>query len=178
MTTYVCILRGINVAGKNIIKMEHLRVHLKSIKLNNVQTYIQSGNIVFESEEKDINKIQRLILNKIKKEYNFQVKAIIKTKEQILDTYKKIPFKNTDPSKTLITILSEPINPKEATKLLEPYKSNTEELLIKKETIYLHCPQGYGKTKLSNNLIENKLKISATTRNIKTIHKLLELTSS
>jgi len=172
---YICLLRGINVSGKNIIKMEHLRIHLKSIKLQGVQTYIQSVNIIFNTEEKNINKIQRLILTKIKKEYNFQVKAIIKTKEQILDTYKKIPFKNTDASKTLITFLSEPINPKEATKLLELYKSNTEEIIITKDTIYLHCPNGYGKTKLSNPLIEKKLKTPATTRNIKTIRKIIEL---
>ena len=174
MTTYISMLRGINVSGQKKIKMEELKEFYRSLGFKNIQTYIQSGNVIFESSDKNVSKIINKIERKIKKSFGFDVLVLIRTKNDLKKLIDNNPFAKKDNSKLLVTLLSDtplqsPID--EITKI----KDDSEEFFIFGKEIYLFCPNGYGKSKLSNNFFERKLKLSATTRNWKTVNKLLEL---
>jgi len=174
MTTYISMLRGINVSGQKKIKMEELKELYISLGFKNIQTYIQSGNVIFVSSDKIVSKLINKIERKIKKSFGFEVLVLIRTKNDLKKLIDNNPFAKKDNSKLLVTLLSD-------TPLLSPIdeitkiKDDSEEFLISGKEIYLFCPNGYGKSKLSNNFFERKLKLSATTRNWKTVNKLLEL---
>tara|TARA_R110001583_G_scaffold412_4_gene3890 strand:+ start:35651 stop:36205 length:555 start_codon:yes stop_codon:yes gene_type:complete len=180
MQTYIALLRGINVSGHNKIKMVDLRLLFNDLKFNNVTTYIQSGNVIFTSSEKDISKIEREIKEAIKKKFDYDVKVLIITKNTIQTVFASNPFmenSNPDITKMCVTFLSD-FPESDNIKLLEEYISNyTDEYKINEKHIFLHCPIGFAKTKLTNNLIERKLKVDATSRNWKTITKLVELSN-
>lgn len=168
MHTYISMLRGINVSGQkkvNIIKLKEL---YRSLKFKNIKAYIQSGNISFESSETNITALISLIEKKIKQFFGFDVLVFIRTKYELQNTIKNNPFKDKDTANLYVTFLYEkPLNfqIEEVNKV----KDKTEEFSISSREIYIFCPNGYGKTKLSNNFFERKLKVSATTRNWQTI---------
>lgn len=178
MTTYVSLLRGINVSGQKKVKMTDLKMLYESLGLQNVVTYIQSGNVIFKSDkEADILKV--FLEQAIEQHYSFQVPVKVISEDEFLMIKTHIPFSNInvelDGAKVLITFLSASPKVELADKLMT-YIQAPEKLIINDKIIFLHCPNGYGKTKLSNNFIENKLKVSATTRNLKTLIKLSALT--
>ncbi len=179
MVKYIALLRGINVSGQKIIKMADLQNLFKSLNFSNVRTYIQSGNIVFKTSIKSKSTIKTKIEEAIKNSYNFSVNTLIKQKEEIEDIITKDPFrkiKDLDYSKVYVTFLHS-FPEKSLIELLAEYKSKNDKFIIMDEQIYLYCPDGFGRTKFTNNFFENKLKISATTRNWKTINKLVEITN-
>lgn len=154
--------------------MEELKEFYKSLGFKNIQTYIQSGNVIFESSDKNVSKLKNKIERKIKKSFGFDVLVLIRTKNDLKKLIDNNPFAKKDNSKLLVTLLSDtPLQSSidEITKI----KDDSEEFFIFGKEIYLFCPNGYGKSKLSNNFFERKLKLSATTRNWKTVNKLLEL---
>jgi uncharacterized protein (DUF1697 family) len=177
MTTYISLLRGINVSGQKKVKMAELKSLYESIGLQNVITYIQSGNVIFRSN-KNSEILKVLLEQAIEKHFSFQVPITIITKDDFLMINKQLPFSDIDleldGTKVLITFLS--ISPKtELADKLITYVKPPEKLIIRDKVIFLHCPDGYGKSKLSNNFIESKLKVVATTRNLKTLVKLSAL---
>lgn len=176
MSTYIALLRGINVSGQKKIKMTDLIAHLKDLKFKNVQTYIQSGNVIFETSIKDKKNISGLIEKKIKKEYGFEVSVIIKSPKDFKDVLAKNPFTSKDTEKIYFTFLSEKPSPENINKL-KTYDYSPEEYILDGENIYFFAPKGYGNAKMNNNFFENKLKVSATTRNWKTVNKLIEMAS-
>lgn len=143
MTTYISILRGINVSGQKIIKMYALKNMYEKLNFENVQTYVQSGNAIFSAKEKDTKVLEKVISLQIEKEFGFNVPVIV-------------------------------LNTKTLEKIIEK-KHSSEEIAFLPNAVYLNCPNGYGKTKLNNNFLENKLKVQATTRNWKTTNELLKL---
>jgi uncharacterized protein (DUF1697 family) len=179
MNTYIALLRGINVSGNNILKMADLRLLLLNAGLNEVTTYIQSGNIIFKSEKFNANTLEELISSKIKEKYKYNVKTLVVSKEYFEGVFQNNPFKNEtaiDFKKVCATFLEkEP--PKEAVLKVNELKAADEQLIFKGKTAYIYCPNGFGRTKLSNNNIENKLKVSATSRNWNTITKIRELSN-
>jgi uncharacterized protein (DUF1697 family) len=167
-------LRGINVSGKNRIKMEELRELYESLGFENVQTYVQSGNLIFESTETDAAKISTKIEKKIERVFGFDVPVFVRTKSEFQRLIKNTPFAGKDTTKLHVTFLSEaptnlPIDE------LNAAKAKNEEFSISGKEIYLYCPNGYGITKLSNNFFERRLNVSATTRNWKTVSTLLSM---
>ena len=92
MTKYISLLRGINVSGQKIIKMTELKDLYESLNFTNVTTYIQSGNVVFCSNEKDIKKIQKIIEQKIEEVYNFSVPTLLLTENKLKKILSNIPF--------------------------------------------------------------------------------------
>ncbi|AXG69990.1 hypothetical protein KORDIASMS9_02219 [Kordia sp. SMS9] len=167
---YIAILRGINVSGSKKLPMAELRILLSKLGFENVQTYIQSGNVVFKSEEKDQKKLERQISEGIKKQYDYDVPVLIKTIAQWKTAMANNPFTKEDISKQAITFLA-------TTPTVTDFDidSKGDEFKIINTEVYLYCPNGFGRSKLTNNLFERKLKTQATTRNWKTIHKLLEM---
>ena len=168
--TYIAILRGINVSGSKKLPMNELRDLLEKLGLQEVQTYIQSGNVVFKSSETDQKKIGEQITNAIKKAYDYDVPVLVKTIAEWKTAMANNPFMDKDSSKQAITFLAE--TPQETIIAID---SKDDEFKIIDSEVYLYCPNGFGRSKLTNNLFERKLKTQATTRNWKTIHKLLEM---
>lgn len=177
MKTYIALLRGINVSGQKKIKMADLRDLLESEGLKNVRTYIQSGNVIFESRE-TAKALQEQIKSIIAKQYGFEVPILIRTPEEITQIIENNPFmddESKDPTRTYFTILSGTPEAELVSKVQEK-KYASEEVVFGEHVIYFHSPLGYGDAKMNNNFFEKKLKVSATTRNWKTLNKLIEMT--
>ena len=178
MAIFISILRGINVSGQKEILMADLKALYERLNFKNVQTYIQSGNVVFEYLQENSNiVIAKTIEDAIEKEYNFQVPVLVKQAGDLISTIKNNPFTEeagTDPSRVAVTFLeSQPTS--ENLKKLEGIDYPPDRFIIDGLNIYIHCPKSYGNSKLSNNFFESKLKVRATTRNWKTINKLVEI---
>ena len=176
MNTYISMLRGINVSGQKKIRMADLKSLYKSQGLAEVQTYVQSGNVVFDSEEQDIAKLRKSIETQIEKAYGFSVPLLIRSSDDFRRIIESHPFAGEEPVRVLVTFLYE--HP-EGSKWndLNHYKDKVDEFALGEQEIFLFCPGGYGKSKLSNNFFENKLGVIATTRNWKTVNALYEMAS-
>ncbi|MTI29448.1 DUF1697 domain-containing protein, partial [Xanthovirga aplysinae] len=165
MQTYIAILRGINVSGQKKIKMNSLKGLFESLGFSHVNTYIQSGNIVFNFEKIDQREISRLIEKELWLAYKYEVPCLVKTSRDFHFIFQNNPFLNVkqeDPSKLHVTFLREKPN-QEILKRIGPTVNNGDEFIISENVVYLFCPNGYGKTKFTNSFFENKLKTQATT---------------
>ena len=177
MHTYIAFLRGINVGGKNKISMSELRVALESEQLKSVRTYIQSGNVVFESNLDSCDEISTSINKIIQNTFGFNIPVLVKTKKQLELVLSLSPYDNEDQistNKTYFILLFET----PTKEFLEVFKKLTfpnEQFKITDDCVYLLCLNGYGKSKLNNNLVESKLKVVATARNYRTMQKILAL---
>ncbi len=178
MPAYVAMLRGINVSGHNPIKMDQLRKLCSGLGFQNVETYVQSGNIVFRTKLEDPASLAKRISETILNTTGFDVLTIVRTSQEMGKIVSSNPFlkeKNIDLSKLHVTFLSEPAK-KSSLKGLEML-SGTDRFHATLCEIYLYCPAGYGRTKLSNTAIENALSVEATTRNWRTTNVLSEMAS-
>jgi uncharacterized protein (DUF1697 family) len=177
MATYISILRGINVSGQKLIKMDLLKNMYEKLGYSAPKTYVQSGNVVFESEEEGSKKISNTLVLQIKKDFGFDVPVIVLTIEELQRIIEQNPFaedKKKDLTHLHVTFLIDKPQNMDITQLLAK-KQEKEEIIIEEKVVYLYCPNGYGRTKLNNNFIESKLKVGATTRNWKTTQALLAL---
>jgi uncharacterized protein (DUF1697 family) len=178
METFISILRGINVSGQKKILMTDLKALYENLKFTDVKTYIQSGNVIFKSNEKlsDLE-FAKKIESKIYKNYDFQVPVIIRRIDEMKHIISANPFlkeENIDVKKLHITFLSE-IPDKENVESIEKIDFSPDKFVIRGKEIYLYIPNSYAETKLSNNFFEKKLKVKATTRNWNTVNKLSEM---
>ncbi len=180
MQTYIALLRGINVSAQKMMKMTELLALCQGLGFANVKTYIQSGNVVFQTENLDIPEIERLIADKITEEFKFTVPVLVKNTTEWLGILQNNPFVNErreDPTKLHVTLLAgEPDPTRLAT--IAPALYAPDEFRVVENVIYLFCPNGYGRTKLHNNFFESKLKLNATTRNWKTMQELMHLATN
>lgn len=173
---FIALLRAVNVGGKNSIKMIDLRKVLSQNNYMDIQTYIQSGNIIFKHKEKDKEKISQNLHEIIKQNFNLDIPVFVYSYRDFLELTATNPFNEeskTEPTKVLVSfILKTPatLNYKEVLNGIV-----YEQYVTKTNYIFIYCPLGYGKSKLNNNYIEKKLKVKATTRNWKTILKILEI---
>ena len=180
MKKYVALLRGINVSGQKKIKMAELREQLKSCGFENIESYIQSGNILFYSVESDKTNLQKLISGQIKSDYGFEVETLVVDPAQLKEWTENNPFikrGDCDLSKVYYTMLKEDPSA-DRLKILNDVSYPPEEFIISGRMVYLYSPERAGRAKLSNNFIESKLKVPATTRNHKTMLKLYEMAVS
>lgn len=178
MKTYLSILRGINVSGQKKVPMAELKSLYEELNLKDISTYIQSGNVIFRTES--IKDLSQRIEQKILAKYNFNVPVIIRTMDEMQIVLRQNPFikeSNIDLEKLHVTYLSE--NPKqENIDKLNTYNYQPDRFLILGKEIYLYCPNGYGRTKLTTDFFENKLKVPATTRNWRTTNELFKILKS
>ncbi|MBL7996941.1 DUF1697 domain-containing protein [bacterium] len=178
MTTYISILRGINVSGQKKILMADLKALYETLKFTDVATYIQSGNVVFRADKKAANaELAGKIEQAISKKYKFDVPVIVRTADEMKKAVASNPFvkdKKIDVEKLHVTFLSETaeqLNLESIKKIEFP----PDQFVIIGQEIFLHCPKSYGETKLSNKFFESKLKVTATTRNWKTVNTLVDI---
>jgi len=177
MSTVVSMLRGINVGGQKRLHMETLREIYKNLGFSNIRTYVQSGNVVFESTEQEETKLTKRIETSIKQACGFPVEVFIRQAPELKQILAGNPFlndRNEDPSKLHVTFLYQS-PPETAWSKLIPPGDTIDEFAPGEQAIYLFCPNGYGKTKLSNSFFERKLGMPVTTRNWNTVNALAEL---
>ncbi len=175
MTAYISLLRGINVSGQKLIKMAELKQLYESLGFDAVQTYIQSGNVVFKSDEPDRLKLIARIEEAIKQRYGFDVPVQIRNKDEIKSIIDDLPFKGErELNRLFVVFLAEkpPLIPLDE---IEKLKTPQDEIVFKDGHIYMYLPAGAGKSKLDNNTLERKLKVRATGRNWRTVNKLYEM---
>lgn len=180
MTKYISILRGINVGGHRKILMADLRELYQSLGFENIITYIQSGNVIFETNKKNHNKtFTKKIKEAIFEKYGFDVPVIIRSAEEIKNILETNPFakkEGVDIKNLLLTFLEE-IPDDDDLEKIKTFDFSPDEFQIIENNVFLFIEGSYHKSKLTNNFFEKKLKVSATTRNWKTVNKLLELSS-
>ncbi len=180
MLTYISLLRGINVSGQKLIKMADLKTLYLGLGFANVRTYLQSGNVVFECPHQDPGELADRIEAQIEQVYGYPVTVFIRRPEDFQRILAENPFVDrpgAEPNRLLVTFLHhQPVNTKLTDLSIPP--GTSDELYIGEAEIYLFCPGGYGKSKLSNNYFERKLGVPATTRNWKTVNALFAMAVS
>lgn len=177
MKTWIGLFRGINVGGNNILPMAQLKRDLESLNLKNVRTYIQSGNVVFDSTARTASSLSRKIGARIEKQHGFRPNLFILNREELLTSIESNPFPRavSDPKTLHFFFLAEPAsNPDK--KALENAKSPTEKYKLMDRVFYLYAPDGVGRSKLAANA-EKYLGVATTARNYRTVDKLLSMVS-
>ena len=180
METFISILRGINVSGHRKVPMADLKLLYKKSGFKDIITYIQSGNVIFKADSKFTSEsLEQLLEKKIYEKFNLDVPVIIRQVKEMKNILSVNPFLKMNDvkiEKLHVTFLEKIPASNELEKIKE-YDYSPDKFVIKNREVFLYCPGGYGRTRLSNNFFENKLKVRATTRNWKTINKLVELSS-
>jgi uncharacterized protein (DUF1697 family) len=176
MTVVVSMLRGVNVGGHNLIKMDALRPLYDSLGLQDPQTYAQSGNVIFKAKERDLARLARRIENEIERRFGFRPGVILRTSSDLRDVINQNPFaprRDLEPSKLLVTFLAIDPGP-DARKTLIGIKPDPEDLRIAGRELYIYFPNGMGRSKLPP-LLDRILKNSGTARNWNTVTRLLAM---
>ena len=175
--TYVALLRGINLGGHKIVKMDQLRKAFEELGFEDVKTYIQSGNVVFKTPMQAPANLAKRIEEKVLRQFGFPVPVVVRTADEIAEVIKNNPLvkeKGIDISRLHVTFLS-CAPEKSALKMLDTIPAGQDQFRCSGQAIYLHCPNGYHETKLSNNVLEKVLKVGTTTRNWKTVNQLYQM---
>ena len=175
MKTYIALLRGINVGGHKKILMADLRMLLEKLNFKNIQTYIQSGNVVLKSLKKS-DEIEKLIKKSIKDHYGFDITVIVLSPKKFQKIFDNCPFPKEKKSSSHFIIFQKRPNLElinQANQISYP----NEEFFISNDCIYFCSSSGYGSTKFNSNFFDRKLKVSSTGRNYKTMAKLIEMAS-
>jgi uncharacterized protein (DUF1697 family) len=172
MKTWIALFRGINVGGNNILPMAELRNDLESLKLTNVRTYIQSGNVVFDSTAKTTSSLTKKIGVRIEKQHGFRPHLILLDREGLLAAIESNPFPLavSNPKTLHFGFLAEPATNPDI-KVINNAKSSTERYKLTDRVFYLHAPDGIGRSKLAANA-GKYLGVVMTARNYRTVDKL------
>lgn len=177
MPVFIALLRGINVSGHKPVPMAELQKVFAALGFPGAKTYIQSGNVVFKSAEKDGKRVAAALEAGILKKFGFEVPVIVRTPEQLSAALSGNPYakaKASENERVYITYLEHP-PAKEAVKALHAFSDPVDELKVVKTEVYILARNGYGKSKLSNTFVEKKLGVRATTRNLETTAKLITM---
>lgn len=177
MPVVICLLRGVNVGGHGKIKMEVLRALCESVGVENPQTYIQSGNVVFKTKERNLKQLARKIEDAIEGKAGFRPDVILRTTTELSDTLAKNPFAKRpklEPGKLLITFLKqEPSST--ALKELAKIETDPEEMNVSGREVYIYFPDGMGRSKFPWPRVGKILGSTGTGRNWNTANKLLAM---
>lgn len=175
--TYLALLRGINVSGRNIIKMAELREMMTVLGFPDSTTYIQSGNIIFKCRETDRKELEQILKSGILARFGHNVPVLVLRAAELRTSLTECPYTDDGTSKPVAVYISymSDIPRENAAPAFVKAGSATEQWMIKDRFFYLSCPSGYSKTKLTNEFIEKSLGIQSTTRNIRTVRKLAAL---
>jgi uncharacterized protein (DUF1697 family) len=175
---YAALLRGVNVGGKTL-RMAALRELLGGLGLEGVATYVQSGNAVFRAPQGRSAALESDIESAIERELGLEVTVVVRTHAELAKIHAGNPFVEAgcEPSRLYLTFLAQEPD-KERAAALAAEGSDEEELRLVGREIYLHYPGGYGRSRINNAFVERRLAVRATTRNWRTVGKLVELTGA
>lgn len=170
MNRYIALLRGVNVGGHKKIRMADLKLLFESMGFTEVLTYIQSGNVAFSFEGETTSEA---ISKAIQKSYGWDVPVLLRTAKEIKSILDACPFPKEKKENSYFMLLFDPPS-EENIKNIETYQYPNEEYVITPQCAYLYCSVGYHKSKLGG-ILDKKLKVNSTTRNYRTMVKLLEI---
>ena len=173
--TYVALLRGINLGARNKIAMADLRELFAGLGAEDVATYVQSGNVVFKAAV-PARELAGAIETKIKRDLGLDVVVLLRTPAQLAALVERNPFGESPAKELHVTFLADR-PPAARVAQLAPERSQPDEFRVVGREVYLRCPNGYGRSKLTNAYFEKQLALAATTRNWNTVTKLAELAS-
>ena len=176
MTTYVALLRGINLGSRNKIRMADLRELVEGLGHRNVRTHILSGNVLFESGRRGVGALERELEKAIKKRFGFDVAVLVRTADELEDVVRKNPLTHaTGEGSRLFVLFTDRDPPKERLEGIDPKAYEPEEFAVGDRVIYAWFRQGLQGSKLSGALSGERLGVTMTNRNWNTVTKLLEL---
>lgn len=176
MKTYIALLKGINVGGHKKTPMTELRELLSRVGFNNVKTYIQSGNVILDSTGSSPGKIEKAINKAILDHFGFDVSVMVRTRQDLIRIFDHCPF--SEPKKKASYFMMLHKNPdEELVRSASEKVYEGEEYKIIRDCIYYYNEKGFGQAKFNVNFFERKLKTFATSRNYKTMVKLIELSA-
>jgi uncharacterized protein (DUF1697 family) len=177
MPTYIALLRGINVAGHKPVKMAALVASCEALGFADVRTYLQSGNVVFGAPAAPPIRLAGRIAERLRRDLGLAIAVLVKAERDWKAVRDRNPFlaePGMDPAKLHVTFPFEP--PAQAGLVkLAALKAGRDRYALAAGVIYLHCPDGYGRSKLSNTILERVLSVAATTRNWRTVNELYRL---
>lgn len=178
MTKKLAILRGINVGGKRKILMADLKEMMEKIGLGECKTYIQSGNVFFQSNEGN-KQLENQIEKCINTRFGFEAPVIVKDIHELKETINNNPFykQKEEITKLHLTFLKDKAEEEKIKEITASY-NGADQFKIDGKNVFIFCEGKYHESKLTNNFFEKKLKVGATTRNWKTVLKLMELSNS
>ena len=179
MPLYAAFLRAINLGSHNKLPMPKLREIVEALPATDVATHVQSGNVVFRSSLRSAAKVEQALERALKKEAGLEVRVMVRTPAQLAKLVDGCPFASRcdDPTRLHVTFLDQ--RPEKArVDAIDPEGFLPDEWAVDGQDVYLFCPKGYGRSKLSNAYFEGKLKVAGTTRNWRTVTTLAELTRS
>lgn len=174
MNTYIALLKGINVGGHKKVPMAELRQLLTKSGFKEVKTYIQSGNVVFQSSEEHIQTLEDIIQRAILSNFGFEVSVLVRTRAQLQRIFDDSPFSKDIKKASYFTMLSNTPS-KDLVALASEKVYEGEEYYIINDCIYFYCEAGYGRAKFNMNFFERQLQTTGTSRNFNTMVKLLSL---
>jgi len=173
----ISMLRGVNVGGHKKIKMEALRALYESLKLRDAQTYVQSGNVIFRTDGREISRLAKRIEDGIERKFGFRSSVILRTAAEMREVVARNPFakrRGIEPSKLLVSFLASDPG-EEAREKIRQMKCDPEEMRIEGRELYIYFPNGIGRSKLSGAALEKTLKTPGTGRNWNSVTKMLEM---
>jgi len=171
--TWVALLRGINVGGKNKLPMKDLTAMFVEAGCGNVRNYIQSGNVVFETAPARLSEV---IEKRIEKQFGFRVPVILRNAKQLRAVVAGNPFLKAGAAPETLHVMFLADKPGAArVDALDPHRSAPDEFIVRGQEIYLRLPSGAGNSKLTNAYFDSKLATISTGRNWRTVNTLLEM---
>jgi uncharacterized protein (DUF1697 family) len=177
MPVFISMLRGVNVGAHNRIKMDALRSVYEALQLEGPRTYVQSGNVIFRAEEKNVERLAAKIQDAIEKTFKFRPAIILRTVDELRQAIAATPFssrRNLHPGKILVTFLADH-PPSEAAAKLATLKSYPEEIHLIGRELYIYFPDGAGRSKLPWSQVEKLLKVNGTARNWNSVMAMYQL---
>jgi len=177
MATVICMLRGVNLASHNRMKMDALCELFPALACENARTYIQSGNVVFKTRERQLPKLAAGIEAAIQRKFAFRPAAILRTLAELREVVKQNPFakrRSIEPNKLLVTFLAAEPAAEGRAKLLG-IEAAPEEIHLRGREIYIYYPNGMARPKVPWSKVEKVLQVPGTGRNWNTVTKLLEM---
>lgn len=178
MSVQIALLRGINVGGRNLIAMADLRNLLETLGFTDVQSLLQSGNLIFQSDNRTSAPIERLLEVETEKRFQLSVDYFVRTAAEWKPVVARNPFPDEakrDPSHLVVVFLKEAAKEKNV-EALDAAIVGPEIVRSDGRQLYIVYPAGIGRSKLTNVLIERKLGARGTARNWNTVLKLAALT--
>ncbi len=175
MTTYISLLRGINVGGHRKINMPDLRKLYVSHGFTAVQTYIQSGNVIFRYMETKAGNLSGIISNAIHQAFNLDVAVVVRSAAEWKLVIERMPYPALSAETIHVIFLSTKPSGIVPACTPEDEKRSAGKWYVLSKEIYLHCPQGFSKFKFPSAFTEKNLGVYTTTRNWETVLKLYEI---
>ena len=171
MTRYAAFLRALNVGGR-VVKMDVLKKVFVKLGFKSVETFIASGNVVFETSSKDAPALEKRIAAALEKELGYEVVTFLRTSAQLGEIAAYVPFKGLDDAPTFVVgFLAAPLEPAAAKKLMA-MQSNADRFHVRGREVWWHSTNSQGESTFSNAVLERALGVRTTFRNMRTVRRM------